>query len=153
MKQITHPSLPSPSPLSPLSLPLPPTSLLLLQLPVVLYHGSQEERDLLRRRHLSSRRKRPKAGSNEVDSMPVFVTSFEMCLRDRKYFQLQEWKYLVVDEGHRIKNLNCKLIKTLKAFNASNRLLLTGTPLQNNLSELWSLLNFLLPDIFDDLNW
>lgn len=58
---------------------------------------------------------------------------------------------MIVDEGHRIKNLNCKLIKELKSLNTANRLLLTGTPLQNNLAELWSLLNFLLPDIFDDL--
>lgn len=59
---------------------------------------------------------------------------------------------MIVDEGHRIKNLNCKLIKELKSYQSANRLLLTGTPLQNNLAELWSLLNFLLPDIFDDLN-
>jgi SNF2 family DNA or RNA helicase len=42
--------------------------------------------------------------------------------------------------------------RALKSYDAANRLLLTGTPLQNNLAELWSLLNFLLPDIFDDLN-
>lgn len=58
---------------------------------------------------------------------------------------------MIVDEGHRLKNMNCRLIKELKTYNVSNRLLLTGTPLQNNLTELWSLLNFLLPDIFDDL--
>ena len=59
---------------------------------------------------------------------------------------------MIVDEGHRIKNMNCKLIRELKEYNSANRLLLTGTPLQNNLAELWSLLNFLLPDIFDDLD-
>lgn len=58
----------------------------------------------------------------------------------------------MVDEGHRLKNLNCRLIKELKQYQSANRLLLTGTPLQNNLAELWSLLNFLLPDIFDDLD-
>ncbi len=61
------------------------------------------------------------------------------------------WTYLVVDEGHRIKNMNCRLIKELKSYNSANRLLLTGTPLQNNLAELWSLLSFLMPQIFDDL--
>jgi ATP-dependent DNA helicase len=119
------------------------------EVPVVLYHGNQEERELLRRKHFSSR-KRTSAHSDSP--LPVVITSYEMCLVDRKFFQCQEWKYLVVDEGQRIKNLNCKLIQTLKTFKAANRLLLTGTPLQNNLAELWSLLNFLLPDIFDDLN-
>lgn len=62
-----------------------------------------------------------------------------------------QWKYLIVDEGHRIKNLNCRLVRELKTLPTDNKLLLTGTPLQNNLAELWSLLNFLLPEVFDDL--
>ncbi|KAG7263430.1 hypothetical protein CRUP_015530, partial [Coryphaenoides rupestris] len=62
-----------------------------------------------------------------------------------------QWKYLIVDEGHRIKNLNCRLVRELKLLPTDNKLLLTGTPLQNNLAELWSLLNFLLPEVFDDL--
>lgn len=62
-----------------------------------------------------------------------------------------QWKYLIVDEGHRIKNLNCRLVRELKSLPTDNKLLLTGTPLQNNLAELWSLLNFLLPEVFDDL--
>ncbi|CAI2167043.1 13618_t:CDS:10 [Funneliformis geosporum] len=80
------------------------------------------------------------------------ITSYEIVMNDRKYLQKFSWKYIVVDEGHRIKNLNCKLIRELKSYHSANRLLLTGTPLQNNLAELWSLLNFLLPDIFDDLD-
>ncbi|KAJ1960290.1 putative ATPase, partial [Dipsacomyces acuminosporus] len=94
--------------------------------PVLLYHGTPEQRRQLRKKHLT----------RLDESFPVFI---------------------IVDEGHRIKNMNCKLIKDLKSYQSSNRLLLTGTPLQNSLSELWSLLNFLLPDIFDDLesfqNW
>lgn len=73
-------------------------------------------------------------------------------MNDRKHLQHIRWIYIVVDEGHRIKNLNCKLVRELKSYQSANRLLLTGTPLQNNLSELWSLLNFLMPDLFDDLN-
>lgn len=56
------------------------------------------------------------------------------------------------DEGHRLKNMNCRLIKELLTYNSANRLLITGTPLQNNIAELWSLLHFLLPEIFNDLN-
>lgn len=67
------------------------------------------------------------------------------------FVQRFQWKYLIVDEGHRIKNLNCRLVRELKRFPTDNKLLLTGTPLQNNLAELWSLLNFLLPEVFDDL--
>lgn len=48
--------------------------------------------------------------------------------------------------------MNCRLIKELMAYRSANRLLITGTPLQNNISELWSLLHFLLPEVFDDLN-
>lgn len=56
------------------------------------------------------------------------------------------------DEGHRLKNMNCRLIKELLTYNSANRLLITGTPLQNNISELWSLLHFLLPEVFNDLD-
>jgi SNF2 family DNA or RNA helicase len=59
---------------------------------------------------------------------------------------------MVVDEGHRMKNHACKLTYTLSSnYNLPRRLLLTGTPLQNSLPELWALLNFLLPDIFSSL--
>jgi len=112
-------------------------------IPSLMYHGSREERDAL----LSGQLRHPENNPN----FPVVITSYEIVLRDFKKLARFKWKFLVVDEGHRLKNLNCKLIHTLKALNAGNRLLLSGTPLQNNLTELWSLLNFLLPDIFDDL--
>merc|ERR1711887_401251 len=86
-----------------------------------------------------------------ISTATVVITSFEIAMRDRKSLQNMPWKYLVVDEGHRMKNFQCKLVRELKQYNSSHRLLLTGTPLQNDLSELWSLLNFLLPEIFDDL--
>ncbi|KAF9127775.1 hypothetical protein BGW39_005635 [Mortierella sp. 14UC] len=108
--------------------------------PVELYHGSQEEREHKRNHKLK-----------KLDTtFPVVVTSYEIIIRDRKYLSKYQWKYIIVDEGHRLKNMDCKLIRELKTYHSANRLLLTGTPLQNNLSELWSLLNFLLPDIFDD---
>lgn len=58
------------------------------------------------------------------------------------------WEYIIIDEAHRIKNVNSILSQIVRLFNSRNRLLITGTPLQNNLQELWALLNFLLPDVF-----
>ncbi|KAG7462534.1 hypothetical protein MATL_G00185830 [Megalops atlanticus] len=113
------------------------------EISVLLYHGPQAERA-----HLIKKIRKPQGPLNMC---PVVVTSFEMAMIDRKYMQRFMWKYLIVDEGHRIKNLNCRLVRELKALPTDNKLLLTGTPLQNNLAELWSLLNFLLPDVFDDL--
>lgn len=113
------------------------------EIPTLLYHGTREDR----RKLVKNIHKRQ--GTLQIH--PVVVTSFEIAMRDQNALQHCYWKYLIVDEGHRIKNMKCRLIRELKRFNADNKLLLTGTPLQNNLSELWSLLNFLLPDVFDDL--
>ncbi len=79
----------------------------------------------------------------------VCVTSYEMCIREKAVFKKFNWRYMVIDEAHRIKNEKSKLSEILREFKTANRLLLTGTPLQNNLHELWSLLNFLLPDVFN----
>lgn len=79
------------------------------------------------------------------------ITSFEMCIADRAHLERFTWQYIILDEGHRIKNRNCRLIRELKSIRSVSRLLLTGTPIQNSLEELWSLLNFCSPMIFDDL--
>ncbi|KAM8924634.1 lymphoid-specific helicase [Pelodytes ibericus] len=113
------------------------------EIPVILYHGNPQERRKL------ARKIKKREGSLQIH--PVVVTSFEIAMRDRQILQHMSWKYMILDEGHRIKNMNCRLIRELKQFHSDNKLLLTGTPLQNNLAELWSLLNFLLPDVFDDL--
>ena len=59
------------------------------------------------------------------------------------------WTYIVVDEGHRLKNRNCRLGQELRRIPSKHRMLLTGTPLQNDMEELWSLLNYLQPDLFN----
>lgn len=82
----------------------------------------------------------------------VVVTTYELIIKDFRRFLRINWGYLTVDEGHRLKNFQSILIQFLKKLRCANRLLLTGTPLQNNLKELWSLLNFILPDIFHDLD-
>lgn len=108
---------------------------------VLKYHGTKEERAQIRAKQFK-----------RASQMPVVVSSYDIIMRDATYLQKQQWKYIIVDEGHRLKNMNSRLIRVLKSFDSANRLLLTGTPLQNNLAELWSLLNFLLPDIFSDLD-
>ena len=112
--------------------------------PVILYHGSKEEREALRNKHMPTHR------SKELN-FPIVVTSFEMCIADRPQLEKYVWQYIILDEGHRIKNRNCRLIRELKSLRSVSRLLLTGTPIQNSLDELWSLLNFCSPMIFDDL--
>ncbi|WOH12962.1 hypothetical protein DCAR_0832471 [Daucus carota subsp. sativus] len=78
----------------------------------------------------------------------VCVTSFEMAIKEKTVLRRFSWRYIIIDEAHRIKNENSLLSKTMRLFHTNYRLLITGTPLQNNLHELWSLLNFLLPEIF-----
>ncbi|KAG2499485.1 hypothetical protein HYH03_002432 [Edaphochlamys debaryana] len=117
-------------------------------IPVILYHGTPQEREELRKTHM-------KLGGSE--QMPVIVTSYEIVIADRRQLDKHQWKLVVVDEGHRLKNYDCKLIRELRCLRADNRLLLTGTPLQNNLRELFSLLSFCMPTIFSDaqqfLDW
>ncbi|KAF2245503.1 ISWI chromatin-remodeling complex ATPase ISW2 [Trematosphaeria pertusa] len=112
-------------------------------IPVILYHGDKNERARLRKTKLKD---------PGTDQFPVVVTSYEICMNDRKYLTGFGWQFIIIDEGHRIKNLDCRLIRELQSYQSANRLLITGTPLQNNLTELWSLLHFLLPTVFDKLS-
>ena len=112
-------------------------------IPVLLYHGDKKEREKLRKTRLKN------PGTKDF---PVVVTSYEICMNDRKFLTHFGWQFIIIDEGHRIKNLDCRLIRELQQFQSANRLLITGTPLQNNLVELWSLLHFLLPTVFDKLS-
>lgn len=79
----------------------------------------------------------------------MVVTSFEGARLCLKHLRKIKWKYLVIDEAHKIKNEQSMLSQVVRSLHTKNKLLLTGTPLQNNLHELWSLLNFIMPDIFD----
>jgi len=105
----------------------------------IIYHGDKAARAEIRRKFM------PK---NAGPDFPIVVTSYEMAMYDAKFLAVHRWKYVIVDEGHRLKNSKCLLLRELKRIPMDNKLLLTGTPLQNNLAELWSLLNFILPDIF-----
>lgn len=79
----------------------------------------------------------------------VLLTTYEYIIKDRPILSKVKWNHMIVDEGHRMKNSQSKLSSTLTQYYTSRyRLILTGTPLQNNLPELWALLNFVLPNIF-----
>ncbi|KAL8756512.1 MAG: hypothetical protein Q9199_002876 [Rusavskia elegans] len=84
------------------------------------------------------------------EKFDVCITSYEMILREKTHLKKFAWEYIIIDEAHRIKNEESALAQIIRIFNSRNRLLITGTPLQNNLHELWALLNFLLPDVFGD---
>lgn len=80
----------------------------------------------------------------------VLLTTYEYIIKDRPFLCKHRWLYMIIDEGHRMKNNHSKLSTILtQHYNSRFRLILTGTPLQNNLPELWSLLNFVLPRIFN----
>ncbi|KAK4876072.1 hypothetical protein RN001_012494 [Aquatica leii] len=116
------------------------------QIPIIIFHGNKEERRNLARQIQSK---------HYLDGKlvkPVIITTFDIPLLAGKYLSTYViYQYLIVDEGHRLKNYLSKLNHTLQKLKSSNRLLLTGTPLQNNMTELWSLLNFILPHLFTDL--
>lgn len=115
-------------------------------LPIIVFHGNKEKRTKLYKKI-----KKFHQIVQGYKTQPIVLTTFEMPLQESGFLKTQKWTYIIVDEGHRIKNHQCLLAKMLRTLHSMNRLLLTGTPLQNNLAELWSLLNFLLPEIFDDL--
>ena len=105
---------------------------------VFVFHGDKSERiDMVK-------------STIKKKDFDVCITSFEVCMIEKSSLKSINWEYIVIDEAHRIKNEQSLLSKVVRLFNSKHRLLLTGTPLQNNLHELWALLNFLLPDFFSE---
>ncbi|XP_077964884.1 chromodomain-helicase-DNA-binding protein 1-like isoform X2 [Gasterosteus aculeatus] len=104
-------------------------------LTVLCYKGDKERRAELHR-------------ETQTQDFDVLLTTYELCLKDASFLRRWSWKVLVVDEAQRLKNPNSLLHKTLTQFSAGFRVLLTGTPIQNNLQELYSLLSFVQPNIF-----
>ncbi|KAJ7560784.1 hypothetical protein O6H91_04G145700 [Diphasiastrum complanatum] len=94
---------------------------------------------------------RSKIYSQDVAAMKfnILVTTYEFIMRDRAKLSKVDWKYMIIDEAQRMKDRDSRLARDLDRFRCQRRLLLTGTPLQNDLHELWSLLNLLLPEVFD----
>ncbi len=77
----------------------------------------------------------------------VVLTTFECAMKEKSALMKINFEYIIIDEAHRLKNEKAKFSSIVKQFNSNHRLLLTGTPLQNNLHELWALLNFLMPNV------
>ena len=87
-------------------------------------------------------------GWTKVNAFHVCITSDKLLLQDAKAFRRKKWKYLILDEVQNIKHFKSQRWQTLLNFHSQRRLLLTGTPLQNSLMELWSLMHFLMPNLF-----
>jgi len=105
---------------------------------ILTYYGTQEERKAKRK------------GWTDSERWNVVITSYSTALVDAPSLKRKAWHYMVLDEAHNIKNFKSNRWQTLLHFNSHSRLLLTGTPLQNNLTELWSLLFFLDPSMDEE---
>ncbi|KAF0933873.1 hypothetical protein E2562_019320 [Oryza meyeriana var. granulata] len=103
---------------------------------ILTYFGSAKER------------KQKRQGWMKPNYFHVCITTYRLVIQDSKVFKRKKWKYLILDEAHLIKNWKSQRWQTLLNFNSKRRILLTGTPLQNDLMELWSLMHFLMPHVF-----
>ncbi|XP_055712394.1 chromodomain-helicase-DNA-binding protein 1 isoform X2 [Phlebotomus papatasi] len=109
---------------------------------IVTYLGDVQSREIIRQYEWSfSPSKRLKFNA--------ILTTYEILLKDKTFLGCISWAALLVDEAHRLKNDDSLLYKALKDFDTNHRLLITGTPLQNSLKELWALLHFIMPTKFD----
>jgi chromodomain helicase DNA binding protein 8/chromodomain-helicase-DNA-binding protein 7 len=114
---------------------------------VVVYHGNQNSRNLLVETEFHFR-------DEKGDFIPgiykfdVLLTTYEMAMSGAAQLRPIKWRVAVLDEAHRLKNKTSKVTEFLNSYEMEHRVLLTGTPLQNSLEELWALLNFLEPQNF-----
>ncbi|ORZ30897.1 SNF2 family N-terminal domain-domain-containing protein [Catenaria anguillulae PL171] len=111
---------------------------------VIVYIGNKESRDMIREYEFFQDNL-PKKAAN------VLLTTFELILKDQAELKSIKWEFLAVDEAHRLKNSGSQLYEALRDFTTANRLLITGTPLQNTIGELNALIQFLMPEKFGDL--
>uniref|UniRef100_A0A4W3HL37 Chromodomain-helicase-DNA-binding protein 6-like n=1 Tax=Callorhinchus milii TaxID=7868 RepID=A0A4W3HL37_CALMI len=118
---------------------------------VIVYHGSQISRQMIHQyeMHYKDTEGAPIQG---IFKFSAIITTFEMILADCPELRKIQWRCVIIDEAHRLKNKNCKLLEGLKLMGLEHKVLLTGTPLQNTVEELFSLLNFLEPTHFPSEN-
>ncbi|XP_063241370.1 chromatin-remodeling ATPase INO80-like isoform X2 [Bacillus rossius redtenbacheri] len=110
---------------------------------VVPYWGNPQERKILRQFWDQ------KGLHTREASFHVVITSYQLVISDFKYFNRIKWQYLVLDEAQALKSTSSVRWKLLLGFSCRNRLLLSGTPIQNSMAELWALLHFIMPTLFD----
>ncbi|KAK2162942.1 hypothetical protein LSH36_89g05001 [Paralvinella palmiformis] len=110
---------------------------------VVPYWGNTQDRKILRKFWNQDN------FQTEDASFHMVVTSYQLVIQDVRYFQKIRWHYMILDEAQAIKSTASARWKVLLGFNCRNRLLLTGTPIQNSMGELWALLHFIMPTLFD----
>ncbi len=101
-------------------------------LSVMIHHGSERLAD--------------QAFEEEAKKHDVVITTYALALRDKEHLSLLNWEYIVLDEAQNIKNEAAKQTKAIRSLNARYKIALTGTPVENRLSELWSIMEFLNPN-------
>ena len=114
------------------------------KLKIVPYWGTANDRKVLRKFW-----DRKKITYTEDSPFHVLITSYQIVVSDVAYLQKMKWQYMILDEAQAIKSSSSSRWKSLLNFHCRNRLLLTGTPIQNNMQELWALLHFIMPTLFD----
>ncbi|RAK79937.1 putative nucleosome remodeling complex ATPase subunit (Snf2h) [Aspergillus fijiensis CBS 313.89] len=113
----------------------------------VKFHGTRDQRVMVKK--LFSKKQGKEGCFKEDVRSTVLITCYETLMADILWFRkVAIWKYVVLDEGHRIKDSNSKRAQAMGKLRAEYKLILTGTPIQNNLGEVWSLLHWLFPEVF-----
>eukprot|EP00753_Platysulcus_tardus_P010337 PLAT258.1.p1 GENE.PLAT258.1~~PLAT258.1.p1 ORF type:complete len:723 (-),score=240.29 PLAT258.1:72-2165(-) len=116
-------------------------------LPTVVYHGPRAVRKTIRQTLMDAE---TLSAEETATQRPAFITSYSLAVADVRHLRAIRWKVVVMDEAHLLKSRVSRRFHSLVSITADARVMLTGTPLQNSLNELWSLLNLLVPEVFDD---